>query len=255
MTFSFFNFNNMFFNNGFQCGFPMFNWGFAGFPWVNNFWGVNSNNIKTNDVNIWDYLNESSNKTNNSPSVFTNFWEQMSNNYAKNNFSWQNISYSSKPSTGKKNYTYSGGLYANMNRLEALKKAEKDPKLEKLTGGNGWSISEASFINDIPYAKKGTGLVLAKAARLTGENLVVTSALGTKDSPHAKNSGSASHYNSDNPKLDLGGGLSPEQANSLKAKLDSTGLFSRIMVESDGATAHLDVQIADSAFKSLDTVA
>lgn len=181
----------------------------------------------------------------------SDLWKSFSVNNQSNvfNFSWSGFNSADK----LKLPTYTS--YASMSREAALKAASADPNLEKLTGGTGWSVSDGSFIYDIPYAKKGTGAVLEKAASLIGESLVVTSALGTKDSPHVKNSGSVSHYNSNNPKLDLGGGLTPDQANSLKTKLDSTGLFSRITVESDGATAHLDVQIADSAFEKLNTLA
>ena len=72
-------------------------------------------------------------------------------------------------------------------------------------------------------------------------NLTVTSALGTKNSPH-RGSG---HYDSENPKLDFGGNLSLEEAEDLKEKLDSTGDFAFVNIEKHGATAHLDVKIKD----------
>lgn len=154
-----------------------------------------------------------------------------------------------------KTETTTSGSFASMSRSEALKAAQNNPNLEKLSGGIGWSISSASFTNDIPYAKKGTSDILARVSKQIGEDLVITSALGTKNSPHVKTSSSESHYNEENPKLDIGGGLSHTQAESLRSKLLNTGYFSRVEVEKHGDTAHLDVQIKDSAFKKLDTVA
>ena len=143
-------------------------------------------------------------------------------------------------------------IYASLSKSEAEARAKKDSNLEELTGGEGWIVSDASFENDIKFAKKGTGALLTRAAKEAGVSLTVTSALGTKFSPHDKKiSGTASHYNENNPKLDLGGGLSHAQAEELKNKLIATGLFSRVAVESDGNTSHLDVQFADSAYETV----
>jgi len=141
--------------------------------------------------------------------------------------------------------------YEVLSRESALKRAKANPNLEELTKGEGWSISEGSFINDIPYARKGTSALLNRVCKEAGVTLTVTSALGTKNSPHAATSSAASHYNENNPKLDLGGGLTDAQAKELKSKLDKTGLFSRVAVESDGATSHLDVQFSDEAYKTV----
>lgn len=142
--------------------------------------------------------------------------------------------------------------YANMSRDEALKAAAHDSNLEKLTGGDSWSVSTASFQNDIPYAKKGTAELLNRVCNDCAiTNLVVTSALGTKDSKHKSGSSPASHYNELNPKLDFGGGLSHADAEDLKTKLKRTGLFSRVEIEDHGKTSHLDVQFSDAAYKSL----
>jgi hypothetical protein len=156
------------------------------------------------------------------------------------------ISASRSSSSGVCNYKY-----AKLSRSAALTEAAKNPNLEKLSGGNGWSVSSNSFANDIPYARKGTSAILAKVAAQIGQNITVTSALGTKTSPHVKSTGYASHYNDTNPKLDLGGGLSNSRALALKDKLLATGYFSRVSVESDGATSHLDVQIKESAYNNL----
>jgi len=133
--------------------------------------------------------------------------------------------------------------YAKMNKLDAERNAQKDPNLEKLKGGNNWSISYASFRNDIPYAGSGVNNFLDHLTFKIGERLVVTSALGSATSPHAKNGG---HYDSLNPKLDFGGGLTSTEAYRLKTKLVNTGYFARVEVESDGATCHLDVKIKDN---------
>lgn len=139
--------------------------------------------------------------------------------------------------------------YSNLSKSEAYKKALNDTNLEKLTGGRNWSIAESSFITDIPFAKKGTGAILEKVASLIGENLVITSALGTGENgnPHVKG-GYASHHNAENPKLDIrinGNGK------ELAQKLKNTGYFTRVSTESD----HLDVQIDPDKFKDFDTIA
>ena len=98
--------------------------------------------------------------------------------------------------------------------------------------------------------------MLSKISAEIGEDLVVTSALGTKTSPHAKGSSSCSHYNENNPKLDFGGGLNQSEANRLANKLRGTNYFSRVAVEANGdGNYHLDVQIKDSAYKGLEITA
>lgn len=163
---------------------------------------------------------------------------------------------SSTNSSSPSSFRRSSYLYANLSRSEALIKAKNDSNLELLTNGNGWSISSGCFTNDIPYAKKGTGALLSKISAEIGEDLVVTSALGTKTSPHAKGNSDCSHYNDKNPKLDFGGGLNYTEATSLANKLRNTNYFSRVVVEANGdGNYHLDVQIKDGAYNSLNFVA
>ena len=158
------------------------------------------------------------------------------------------------PKNSFTNYTRSASgkinnSYVNLSKSAAFARAKNDSNLEQLTGGKNWSISEASFRTDIPFAKKGTAAILDKVATLTGENLVITSALGTGEAnnPHVK-SGYSSHHNAENPKLDIrinGNGK------SLAQKLKGTGYFSRVSIESD----HLDVQIDPSKYQGLDAIA
>lgn len=223
-TFNFSNFN--LFNNGFNWN-NFFNWNTT-FNW--------NNNTSWNNTLNWNNFTSFTNF--NTTPAFGNY--NLNSNRLNSTNAEQNRIF-------KSNHAY-----ANLTRSEALNKAQNDSNLEKLTGGNGWSVSSSSFSNDIPYARKGTGTILSKVSNMIGENLTITSALGTKNSPHAKGNGYASHYNSSNPKLDIGGGLSPSKAYSLKTKLLNTGYFSRVEVETHGNTAHLDVQIKDSAFQKLD---
>ncbi|MBR2430736.1 hypothetical protein IKB17_04680 [bacterium] len=130
--------------------------------------------------------------------------------------------------------------YKNMTKSQA--EAIADINLEKLKGGSNWSICSNSFINDIPYAAKGINPFLDALTEELDITLTVTSALGTKNSPHAP----GGHYDPLNPKLDFGGGLSHSEANELKAKLDSTGYFEFVNIETHGNTAHLDVKIKDN---------
>lgn len=145
--------------------------------------------------------------------------------------------------------------YRNLTREEALNAAKNDPSLERLVttvskNGHKVIISEASFVNDIPYAKKGTMDVLLAAADKIGRDLTITSALGCKTSPHSGTFTGNSHYNPTNPKIDFGGGLSPDEASRLEAELESTGLFNFVTREIDGKTAHLDAQIALSSYEA-----
>ena len=166
--------------------------------------------------------------------------------------SWDSFSFSpakteTKDPTNRKKETGYKSKFSTMTKTEAIRAAEASSYLEKLTAGNGWSVSSASFTNDIPYARKGMGSFLTRLSKEIGENLVVTSALGTATSPHAKDGG---HYDETNPKLDFGGGLTIAAAHSLKSKLDNTGYFSRVEVEVDGNTAHLDVKVKESALQA-----
>lgn len=145
----------------------------------------------------------------------------------------------------KSTTTYSQASYSyyydfrNMSKTEAVRAAANSPYLEYLKGGKGWSVSSDDFVNDIPYAANGMNKFLTHLSSKIGQNLVVTSALGTKKSPHT----ASGHYDSRNPKLDFGGGMTEKQAQTLANKLESTGYFSHIYLErhSDG-TAHVDVE-------------
>lgn len=146
-----------------------------------------------------------------------------------------------KTSSGRKDF-------GSMSKSEAIRAAKNNSNLEHLGGGKGWSVSDSSFVNDIPYAKKGMSKFLTKLSAQIGETLVVTSALGTANSPHSKNGG---HYDASNPKLDFGGGLTNSEANSLAGKLENTGYFSHILVEEHGdGTAHVDVKVKSSVLNS-----
>ncbi len=139
--------------------------------------------------------------------------------------------------------------YILLSQKQAEEKAKNDSNLELLKGGKNWSVLEKSFLTDIPYAKKGTGAILDKVANMIGEELIITSALGTGEAgnPHQK-SGYASHHNAENPKLDI---RTTGNGNKLAEKLRSTGYFSRVSVEKD----HLDVQIDSSKYKDFEATA
>lgn len=143
-------------------------------------------------------------------------------------------------------YCGKGSEYGSMSKNSALQKASNDSRLEFIgNGGKGWSISDASFRNDIKYATSGTSSVLdgvVAEIRKTDPNfsLLVTSALGTASSPHSKNAG---HYNVESVKLDFGGGMSKAQATKVASQLRETGKFDFADPECDGATWHIDAQI------------
>ncbi len=187
---------------------------------------------------------------------FSNFFP-TNFNFNTNNTIWPtptafNFTQTPKKSFTNFNKTVSGGInhsYINLTKSAAYSKAKTDSNLEELKGGRNWSISEPSFRTDIPFAKKGTAAILDKVAAITGENLVITSALGTGEAgnPHVKN-GYASHHNAENPKLDI---RINGNAQTFAQKLRNTGYFSRVSVESD----HLDVQIDPDKFKGLNTLA
>lgn len=187
-------------------------------------------------------------------------------------YSFGTASFSSKMSFGPSAYTFGpssstvkfGGLsksvnrsgrsfsgsgnsseYSALSKSAAINKAQADSRLEYIgNGGDGWTISDASFINDIKYATKGTSDLLDEVvAQIRKEdkdfNLVVTSALGTANSPHAKKAG---HYDLSSVKLDFGGGLSRSQAARIANQLESTGKFEFARIECDGSTYHIDAQ-------------
>ena len=128
----------------------------------------------------------------------------------------------------------------DVSKPEALRRATEDPRLEKLTGGTGWSVNQKSFINDIPYARKGTSALLSAICKQTGLRIVVTSALGTGSGPHQKKNESWSHQNACNPKLDI---RVVDQN-----KLNATGLFARINGEGD----HLDIMFKPEVYSDLE---
>ena len=133
--------------------------------------------------------------------------------------------------------------YARLSKQKVNEKAKNDPRLEKLVGGRGWSVSEGSFKSDVQYARKYTGKILTYVAEVTGAEIVVTSALGTGDvrNPHQRH-GYASHHNAENPKLDLKS--TNCSLRQLQSKLVQTGFFSRVSRE----RTHLDVQIKPEVY-------
>ena len=162
------------------------------------------------------------------------------NNYGFDTFSLSSSTVGSRPSlsSNQKISSYSG--YRGLSKAQAEIEAQKN--LEKLNPSSGrWSVCTNSFINDIPYARKGINAYLDDLTLRLNIKLTVTSALGTKNSPH-RGSG---HFDPENPKLDFGGNLSFVEAEDLKEKLDSTGDFVFVNIEKHGATAHLDVKIKD----------
>lgn len=143
--------------------------------------------------------------------------------------------------------TLSGGTkseYANLSKAAAQRKAATDPRLESIAaGGKGWSISSVSFQNDIKFATVGTTKLLnqiVEEIRKTDKDfsLTVTSALGTRTSPHT----AAGHYNIDNVKLDFGGQMSKSKAEKVAQQLMATGKFDFANPECDGKTYHIDAQ-------------
>ena len=133
--------------------------------------------------------------------------------------------------------------YSRLSKQKVNNKAKNDPRLEKLRGGKGWSVDEASFRSDVQYARKYTGKILTYIAEVTGADIVVTSALGTGDArnPHQKR-GYSSHHNAENPKLDLK--AENMSLAKLQKKLLETGFFCRVSRE----RTHLDVQIKPEVY-------
>ncbi len=134
--------------------------------------------------------------------------------------------------------------YAKLSQSAALKQAAGDSRLESIAaGGIGWRVSTADFQNDIMFATAGTTELLnsvVKEIRKKDEtfSLTVTSALGTKTSPHR----ARGHYNVENVKLDFGGQMSKAKAEKVAQQLMATGKFDFANPECDGRTYHIDAQ-------------
>ena len=173
-------------------------------------------------------------------------WINSLSDKSKTDDNADNSENSVKKSKTKSNKKKVDTSYSKMSKEKALAKAKNDSRLEKLTGGEGWSVSEASFITDIPYARKYTGEILSFVSSIIGENIVVTSALGTggskgKRSPHKISKNYCTHHNAENPKLDI---RTNGNAQKMSKKLKATGLFSRVSIEPD----HLDIQIKNEVY-------
>ena len=146
--------------------------------------------------------------------------------------------------------------YSRMSKSDAERQAANDPRLEYIgNGGNGWSCSSASFVNDITYATKGTSALLDKVVEKIRKiypdfKLVVTSALGTKNSPHKKG-GKKSHYNPCNVKLDFSRHTWKGNPQDLANALMGTGYFQFAVVEwhSDGEGWHIDAMFKPEALE------
>lgn len=206
------------------------------------------------DFSFASYFDSSNSSSQNTTSA------KLSNNFIKQT-GYNNISLFDFNTNQLEYYSFAGdntggnGLYKNMLRKEAIENANKDDNLEKLKGGEGWSVATSCFKNDIPYAKKGINKLLDKLRELIGINFQITSALGTKNSPHNKGrnpNAAAGHYDQNNPKLDIQPmNCSVAAVEKLCAKFKATGLFKFVNVEkhSDGKTAHIDCQFSEEAFK------
>lgn len=219
-------------------------------------------------------------------SGFTPNWFNFDNNYnsigfPNFNFDWSSvkfnmptytpsISYKSEKhnKTGnieKNNKISKRGKYENgardfgtMWRDEALIAAKNSKFLENIeSGGKGWTLHHESFTTDIPYARKGTKAILDKVYEQTGIRMRITSALGTKGrnnsirSPHsgAGDYLTSSHFYEANPKIDI---CAVDGNNKrLAEKLNATGLFDRVSLESD----HIDVRIKDGAYSQFSVTA
>jgi len=120
-------------------------------------------------------------------------------------------------------------------------------------GGKGWSTNAASFQNDVMFAARGTGQILdsviAKNPDLFGK-LIVTSAYGSKSSPHSI--GNKSHYVGGG-KLDFSlAGMNDAERKAFQKKLLSTGYFefANIEKQSDGGY-HIDAKIKENQLKKM----
>lgn len=236
-------------SNNFLCN--SFNFSF--FKPSTNFWFQNNYSFKN------DYVGDTFTKSYD----FDYKFEPVLNNNTLSNWSDFNFDYKVKStlssdkyttryisSTPAKPKTYSlkvsssevDNSYLKYKTKSAAESAAKnDPRLEKLTGGKGWSVAD-TFRTDIPYARKGTSEILELVSEKIGRDLVITSALatGVKGSPHQVG-GYASHHNAENPKIDIDAN---GDADKLAAELRATGLFSHVLAEG----THVDVQISPEAY-------
>lgn len=232
---------------------PLFD-SFCGNSWNSNSWDsfiTSSMNFSNNFMPQVGYNDMSLFNFNSAPSFDT--WMNFNNTANFDSFTKSSVKTTNKNSLDKYQ-TRTGGYhsYCYLSRSEAIRKAEKDSNLEELTGGNGWSIASNCFKNDIPYAKTGTGALLDKVYNMTGIKFQITSALGTKSSPHVKSKSYCSHYNPNNPKLDIQTkDCSASSVKKLRTKLLATGLFEFANVEVHGNTAHIDCQFKESAYQTV----
>ena len=148
---------------------------------------------------------------------------------------------------------YISSPYAKASKAEAEAMAKKSPHLERINNaGKHWHLG-GTFKNDIPYAMKGINELMDYVGKHVesriGESLVVTSALGTKTSPHTKR-GNNTHYNPTNPKIDLGNAWSKSRCEKVAKELISTGLFDFVNVEKNrgSSTYHIDMRFKDNAY-------
>lgn len=134
----------------------------------------------------------------------------------------------------------------------------KYSQLESLQGGGaGWKIDQGSFVNDVAAARAGTGAILsAVAAQMPGQNIVITSALGTKQSKknkiHSGGDKGTGHY--EGQTIDISAaGMTKAQAKDYAKRMYATGYFSHVAAErgKDGQY-HLDARIADEAYKTFE---
>ena len=134
----------------------------------------------------------------------------------------------------------------------------KYSQLESLQGGGaGWKIDQGSFVNDVAAARAGTGAILsAVAAQMPGQNIVITSALGTKQSKknkiHSGGDKGTGHY--EGQTIDISAaGMTKAQAEDYAKRMYATGYFSHVAAErgKDGQY-HLDARIADEAYKTFE---
>ena len=145
--------------------------------------------------------------------------------------------------------------FAEMWRDDAIKMAEKNPYLEKLKNVPGKIvIADYMFVTDIPYATKGINKILEIIANEQNITITVTSALGTKGknvrrlSPHSsKNKILKSHFNINNPKIDIALPQNSKAREVYIKKLKKTGWVQIEAVHDN----HVCVYIKPEAFKAV----
>lgn len=272
--FNMYNFNNTF--NPYSFNFPSFfnfsyqpNYNFQSFFGMTNFntlaktencgYNYSFNSPQINNFNYNTPLQNSWNTSTNFSNYDANFRNLFNSyTYTPNTTSTSTTSARTTSTKSSITKTLSSGLkidtsYSNLFKSDALRKAQNDARLEELKGGNGWRLA-GTFETDIPFAKKGTSRILDIVSKEIGEDLVITSALGTKgtsnkNSPHTVG-GYSSHHNAENPKLDIDVNNRAD-GERLKAKLLATGYFSHIANEGD----HLDVQIDPDKYQTFTATA